>query len=126
MSPPLQWTSPPIEAKSFALLCDDPDAPGGTWRHWAVYDIPPDETHIGEGLSADARGVKQAINDFGRRGYGGPCPPRGHGRHRYRFTLLALDAPTLGLRDGVRCRDVERAARRHVLDEARLTGVYQR
>jgi Raf kinase inhibitor-like YbhB/YbcL family protein len=126
VSPPLQWTDVPSAAKSFALLCDDPDAPSGVWRHWAAYDIPPARTGLPEHLPAKAKGLKQAVNDFGRPGYGGPCPPHGHGAHHYRFTLLALDTDGLGVHAGASCKDVERAARRHALAEAQLTGVYRR
>lgn len=126
-APPLSWSGVPAGARSLVLLCDDSDAPGGTWRHWAVYDIPPEQASFPGGFAPSARGVKQAINDFGRRGYGGPCPPHGHGRHRYRFRLIALDAPALGVRDGVRIRDVERAiASQRVLAESHLVGTYER
>jgi Raf kinase inhibitor-like YbhB/YbcL family protein len=125
-SPPLTWSKAPPETKSFALLCNDPDAPGGMWRHWAVYDIESEKRGLEEALAADVRGLKQGLNDFGRHGYGGPCPPRGRGAHQYRFILLALDTPSLGLPDGARCKDVERAARGHTLAEAQLTGFYGR
>lgn len=126
ISPPLAWGGAPSATRSFVVLCNDPDAPGGVWRHWAVYDIDPSVRGLEEGLSADASDMKQGANDFGRRGYGGPCPPRGRGAHHYRFILLALDAPNLGLRDCAPCQDVERAAQRHTLAEAQLTGFYAR
>ena len=84
--PPLEWTGVPPEARSLALVCSDPDAPSGTFHHWAVYDIPPDVRHLPERKCA---GMREAVNDFGRTGYGGPCPPRGHGSHRYCFRLYA-------------------------------------
>jgi Raf kinase inhibitor-like YbhB/YbcL family protein len=100
LSPPLEWTGAPAEARSFVLLCDDPDAPAGTWHHWAAYDIPGKHVGLAEGASrhADKEGFKQAINDFHRSGYGGPCPPRGHGPHHYHFQLLALSIDHLPLR----------------------------
>jgi hypothetical protein len=128
LSPPLAWTDVPPDARSFALLCDDPDAPAGTWRHWAIYDIPADRTELAE--DADRRaakeGFKQATNDFRRPGYGGPCPPSRHGPHRYHFRLLGLSIPSLPLRGRPTCKDVEREARKHVLAEATLIGIYQR
>ena len=80
LSPPLQWSDTPAETRSFVVLCDDPDAPAGIWHHWAVYDIPANRAALPEGTGeyGGGEGAKQAINDFGRSGYGGPCPPRGH------------------------------------------------
>jgi Raf kinase inhibitor-like YbhB/YbcL family protein len=128
LSPPLVWSGAPAGARSFALLCDDPDAPAGTWHHWALFDIPATTTRLDEGVPAtETAGVmRQAVNDFGRFGYGGPCPPRGHGVHHYHFRLLALDVPSLGLAGRVRCREVERAARAHVLATAELVGTFRR
>ena len=128
ISPPFAWSDVPPGARSFALLCDDPDAPAGTWRHWAIYDIPANRTELAE--DADRRaaheGFKQGINDFRRPGYGGPCPPPRHGPHHYHFRLLALSIPSLPLRGRPTCEDVEREARMHVLAEAALVGTYQR
>src|SRR5207249_6691898 len=114
--------------RSFVLLCDDPDAPAGTWHHWAVYDMPPERAALPEGAGQFGRGerLKQAINDFGRPGYGGPCPPRGHGPHHYHFRLLALSTPSLPLRKDPSCRDVKREARKHLIQEANLVGLYER
>ena len=128
VSPALAWTGAPAETRSFALLCNDPDAPAGVWRHWAVYDISPalSELPRGAGRATGQEGFKQAINDFGRPGYGGPCPPRGHGAHRYRFILLALSVDLLGAPENAHCRDVEREAREHALAEAVLVGTYER
>ena len=78
LSPPLQWSGAPEETQSFVLLCDDPDAPAGTWHHWAVYDIPPAVTEFAVNAAQNAE-MKQAVNDFRKVGYGGPCPPHGHG-----------------------------------------------
>jgi len=110
------------------VLCDDPDAPAGTWHHWAAYDIPAGRT----GLPEDAarhngkEGFMQALNDFGRSGYGGPCPPQSHGPHHYHFRLLAPSTDHLRVRKNPPYRDVEREARRHLLAEAVLVGLYER
>ena len=128
VSPPFTWSDAPKGTKSFALLCDDPDAPAGTWHHWAAYDLPADRTSLAEGAAgrADEEGFKQAVNDFQRIGYGGPCPPHGHGAHHYRFRLLALSVAQLALRGHPSCQDVEREARQHLLGEALLVGIYKR
>ena len=123
-SPPLSWSGAPAGTKSFALLCDDPDAPGGTWHHWAVYGIPASATNLPESYPPTKPG--QAINDFGRPGYGGPCPPRGNGPHRYRFRLLALKVETLDFAKAPRCLEVEPKARPHILATAELVGTYSR
>jgi Raf kinase inhibitor-like YbhB/YbcL family protein len=128
LSPPLAWDAAPPATRSFVLLCDDPDAPAGTWHHWAVYDIAAEQTALAENAghgSGPAR-LKQATNDFHRTGYGGPCPPHGHGRHRYHFRLLALSVDHLSLGAKPSCREVEAEARRHVIAEATLIGIYQR
>lgn len=128
LSPPLGWQAAPATTRSFVLLCDDPDAPAGTWHHWAAYDIPAGQTGLAEDASRDGGAVrlKQAVNDFHRVGYGGPCPPRGHGRHRYHFRLLALAVDHLPLGAKPSCRDVEREARKSIVAEATLVGIYQR
>jgi Raf kinase inhibitor-like YbhB/YbcL family protein len=129
LSPSLDWTAAPATARSFVLLCDDPDAPTGKWHHWAAYDIARDQTGLAEGAGrngGDAARFKQAINDFRRPGYGGPCPPRGHGQHHYHFRLLALSVDHLTLHAKPSCSEVEREARKHVVAEATLIGVYQR
>jgi Raf kinase inhibitor-like YbhB/YbcL family protein len=128
VSPPLTWSDAPPDTDSFVLLCDDPDAPAGTWHHWAAYDIPADQTGLQQGAAqhASRHGFRQAVNDFQRTGYGGPCPPGGHGPHRYHFRLLALSIDHLAIPQGASCRDVEREARKHVLAEAVLIGIYER
>jgi Raf kinase inhibitor-like YbhB/YbcL family protein len=128
LSVPLRWSDAPAETRSFVLLCDDPDAPAGVWHHWAVYDIPPDRTELAEGIgrTGATSSLKQAINDFGRSGYGGPCPPRRHGPHHYRFHLLALSVDHLAVSGKPSCQEVERQARRHAIAEAVLVGVYER
>jgi Raf kinase inhibitor-like YbhB/YbcL family protein len=128
ISPPLSWSDPPAGTRSFVLLCDDPDAPAGTWHHWAAYDLASDRAELAEAASrvGGGEGLKQAINDFGRPGYGGPCPPRGHGPHHYHFRLLALSIDRLPVKKDPSCPDVEREARKHLVAEAVLVGVYER
>ena len=126
LSPPLDWSDAPEATRSFVLLCDDPDAPAGTWSHWAAYDIPADRAALVEGAAQQGKGFKQAINDFQQPGYGGPCPPRGDGIHRYRFRLLALAVDRLPARREPSCQAVEREANKHLLAEAILIGTYQR
>lgn len=128
VSPPLHWSDAPAGTRSFVLLCDDPDAPAGTWRHWAAYDIPVSRAALPEGAGRrhGKDGLMQAINDSGRAGYSGPCPPRGHGPHHYRFRLLALSTDRLPAPKEPSCRDVEREARKHLIAEAILIGLYER
>ncbi len=129
VSPALQWSGAPAQTMSFVLLCDDPDAPAGVWRHWAVYDIPGDQAELAEGAGRPGAGqdFKQARNDFDRLDYGGPCPPRRHGPHHYHFRLLALSQGKLPMkRKDPSCEEVEREARKHVLAEAIMVGVYER
>ena len=128
LSPPLAWSGAPATTRSFVLLCDDPDAPGGTWHHWAAYDIPANQTELAEDAGRDrsSRSFKQAINDFEKPEYGGPCPPHGYGPHHYHFRLLALSVERLTLHDKPSCGEVEREARKHSVAEAALVGTYRR
>jgi Raf kinase inhibitor-like YbhB/YbcL family protein len=126
VSPALAWSGAPADARSFALVCSDPDAPSGVWYHWAIYDVPGGTTHLSEHLAGDGGALPQAANDFRKRGYGGPCPPPGHGRHHYHFKLYALDVERLDLPSAPRCRDVEQAAEAHAIAKAELVGVYSR
>lgn len=128
LSPPLEWKDPPDDTRSFVVLCSDPDAPFGTWHHWVAYDLPANLRSLPEGAAqhAERHGFKQAINDFHRAGYGGPCPPRHHAPHHYNFRLLALSVDRLATGKSPSCRDVALRARRHVLAEAALVGVYER
>ncbi len=121
-APQLSWEGAPSGTMSFALLADDPDAPSGTFTHWVVYDIPASLKSL-EGRTDKS---KQGLNDFGRTGYNGPCPPRGHGEHRYFFTLKALDVESLKLPSGAKRKDVEKAMNGHVIGEARIRGTYKR
>lgn len=127
VSPPLEWEDAPEAARSFALVCDDPDAPAGTWLHWLAWDIPGPAFRLAEKIAPSAElpaDMKQGPNGWGRMGYGGPCPPGG--RHRYVFALYALDVETLGLKPGSTRKEVEAAVEGHILAEARLTGTYER
>lgn len=127
VSPNLAWTNVPDEARSLALICDDPDAPMGTWVHWVIYDIAPTISELPEGIppsEVTEGGAKQGVNDFRRTGYGGPCPPAGS-PHRYFFTLYALDIEP-GLPAGASKADLLRVIEGHVLAEGRLMGRYQR
>lgn len=127
ISPPLSWEGVPENTKGLVLICDDPDAPSGTWDHWVLYDLTPQSTNLEEGVASDdvVAGVgKQGRNDFGNIGYGGPAPPRGK-PHRYFFRLYAIDAPT-GLQPGARKDQVLRAIGDHTLATAELIGLYGR
>ena len=119
VSPPLTWADTPAGTHSLALFCDDPDAPGGTFHHWAIYDIPKSTGELSEGM------MRQGVNDFGKLGYGGACPPKGDRAHHYHFTLMALDVGHLDVR-GNRCEDIERAARSHAIAATELVGTYSR
>lgn len=125
-SPQLSWTETPPKTKSFALICDDPDAPAGTWVHWVMYGIPPSVSELPENALKTrtlASGALQGTNDFRQIGYGGPCPPGG--THRYYFKLYALDTE-LSLEPGRTKADVVKAMEGHVLTEAQLMGRYKR
>jgi len=128
LSPPLHWSDAPAATKGFALVCEDPDAPSGTWYHWGAYGLAPSTRSLAEGFSRKARVefARQVLNDFGKLGYGGPCPPKGHGLHHYLFRLFAVDVASLSLAADARCPDLLAALRPHVLGEARLTGTYRR
>jgi Raf kinase inhibitor-like YbhB/YbcL family protein len=127
ISPALTWTDVPEGTRSLVLLCDDPDAPAGTWHHWAVYNIPPDQRGLPENVSPQSGGkYRQATNDFRKSGYGGPCPPRGDAPHHYHFRLLALSIEQLPVGQQATCTEVERTARQHLVAEATLVGVYAR
>jgi Raf kinase inhibitor-like YbhB/YbcL family protein len=126
ISPPLQWSDAPPDTKSFALICDDPDAPVGTWVHWVMFDIPGTITGLPENVSRE-----EEINGLGRNGknswpqvgYDGPCPPGG--THRYYFKLYALDA-MLNLKPGATKEELLKAMKGHVLAEAQAMGKYKR
>jgi Raf kinase inhibitor-like YbhB/YbcL family protein len=120
--PPLVWSGAPAGTKSFALIVDDPDAPGGRFCHWAIFDIGPTITSVGDEIPM---GAQEAVNDFGRMGYGGPRPPPGH-LHHYRFRLMALDVARLDIPPHAKCQGVQHAAERHKLAESTFMGTYAR
>ncbi|HZP41203.1 MAG TPA: YbhB/YbcL family Raf kinase inhibitor-like protein [Candidatus Binatia bacterium] len=127
LSPALAWTAPPSGTKRLALVCEDPDAPAGTWAHWVVYDLPAGTRMLSEGVPPQktlAGGGRQGTNDFKKIGWGGPCPPPG-AAHRYYFKLFALDAET-GLDPGATRAQVLRAIEGHTLGTAELMGTYRR
>ena len=126
LSPPIAWSGAPADTKEFALICDDPDAPMGTWVHWVVFDIPPETRAFREGVPKTDKlegGARQGMTDFGAVGYGGPCPPSG--THRYFFTLYALDAK-LDLAGTVTKERLLAAMKGRVLAEARLVGTFKK
>ena len=124
LSPPLAWSGVPEGTESFAFVVDDPDAPRGTFTHWIVFDIGQEARRLDEGVLPGIAG-RMLPNDFGHPRYGGPCPPRGHGPHRYRFTLYALNIPVLRLHGDTRA-DFDQAVTSHTLGSAVLTGRYER
>lgn len=127
LSPPLVWRNVPQGTESIALICDDPDAPMGTWVHWVMYDIPPTASGLPEGVPAVETlpdGSKQGINDFKRIGYGGPCPPPGR-PHRYFFRIYALDTVP-GLGPGATKDALLRSMEGHILAQGQLMGRYGR
>jgi len=126
MSPPLQWQAVPEGTKSIALICDDPDAPAGIWVHWVIFGLPADTKELAENIPPDKtlpNGAKQGTSDFGKIGYGGPCPPSG--THRYFFKVYALDAQ-IDLPAGARKSQLLDAMKGHILAEGQLMGKYKR
>lgn len=125
LSPALEWSGEPPQTRSFVLIVDDPDAPGGVWNHWLLYNIPPTVHAIAQGYRPDRDG-ESGVNDFGKLGYNGPCPPKGHGPHRYYFKLSALDVPSLELPAKAKRAQLDRALKGRVLAEARYMGRCER
>ena len=126
ISPQLSWDNAPKGTKSFVLICEDPDAPMGTFTHWVLYDIPADVHELPENLPKDKilpNGAKQGITDFKKVGYGGPCPP--NGTHRYYFKLYALDT-LLNLEPALKKEDILKAMNGHILAQGQIMGKYAR
>jgi Raf kinase inhibitor-like YbhB/YbcL family protein len=121
-SPALSWGEPPQGTRSFALVVDDPDAPNGTFRHWGVFDIPPNARSLAAGQKAGTA----VMNDMNQPGYAGPCPPPGHGVHHYHFKLFALNVERLGLGGSAKVADLENAAKQHAVATGALIGTYER
>lgn len=127
MSPPLSWSEPPAGAQSMALIMEDPDAPGGTWDHWVLFNVDATSRSLPEGVPPDqtVEGIGvNGSNSWRRVGYGGPCPPKGS-EHRYFFRLYALDTD-LNLTPGASRRDLEGAMEGHIIGEGQLMGLYGR
>ncbi|MDJ0650588.1 MAG: YbhB/YbcL family Raf kinase inhibitor-like protein [Xenococcaceae cyanobacterium MO_188.B19] len=126
ISPPLNWDEPPKATRSFTLICDDPDAPGKTWVHWIVYNLPSSIRSLPENAASTATPLSDSLqgrNDFKQMKYGGPCPPSG--THRYFFKLYALDT-NLKLESGATKAQVEATMSEHILAQAQLIGLYKR
>jgi len=129
LSPALEWEGAPDGTESLALIVEDPDAPMGTFIHWVIYDIPGAVSGLKRDASKTAAitgGMKEGVSSFGRVGYNGPCPPPGHGEHRYYFRLRALDIKELDVKKGADQADVEAAMNGHVLAETSIMGTYGR
>ena len=127
ISPQLSWSQPPEGTGIMVLICDDPDAPMGTWVHWVLYGLSPDTLEISENIPDDKEvlgGAKHGVNDFHKYGYGGPCPPGG--THRYFFKLYAVDTEVVDLDPGATKDEVLVAIKGHVLAEGQLMGRYSR
>jgi Raf kinase inhibitor-like YbhB/YbcL family protein len=130
VSPPLAWSNVPEPTKELALICDDPDAPRGTWVHWVIYKIPAGTKGLPEGVPQAPQlkapnGAVQGMNSSDATGYHGPMPPPGHGVHHYHFKLYALDAP-LDAKPGLDKKALSEAMRGHILAEGELMGTYER
>jgi Raf kinase inhibitor-like YbhB/YbcL family protein len=126
ISPPLAWNNAPAGTQSFALIVDDPDAPGGTWTHWVIYNIPSTEVGLAEDnqpLERLGNGSLSGKNSWGKVGYGGPCPPSG--MHRYFFKFYALES-ALSLSSGATAAQLVQAMQGHILATAELMGTYSK
>ena len=121
VAPPLEWSGVPTQSKSVAVICEDPDAPSGTFTHWVRYNIPASTQALAERESAGAEGV----NSLGKMGFGGPCPPQKDHAHHYHFHVYALDVDSLG-RPGLSKEDALNAMQGHVVAEGELVGTYAR
>ncbi len=127
LSPELTWSEPPPGTQTLALIADDPDAPGGTWTHWVAWNMSPLTRSLAEGAGKGntlPSGGAQGRNDFGRSGYGGPCPPPGK-THRYFFKLYALDTK-LNLKPGATKHELESAMKGHILAQSDVMGTFKR
>jgi len=126
VSPSLEWSGVPKTARTLVIIADDPDAPSGTWVHWVLYNLPADNIGMVENLPATDElraGGFQGKNDFGKIGYGGPCPPSG--THHYFFKIYALDSE-LSLKAGATKAEVEKSMGGHVVSQGQLMGMYRR
>ena len=126
ISPPLNWSNGPEGTKKYAIICDDPDAPMGTWVHWVIYNLPSNIHELAENVPSSEilpNGAKQGRNDFGKIGYGGPCPPGG--THRYYFKIYALSAE-LNVTAGITKSELLKEMEAYILSEGQLMGRYKR
>jgi len=128
VSPAFRWTGVPEGTKELLLVCDDPDAPSGVFRHWAAFGISPETSFLRSGFGPESiePGFLQAVNDFGTLGYGGPCPPQGDPPHSYHFRLSALREKITSAAPGASCQEIVALSRPHVIEFAELVGFYGR
>lgn len=126
VSPPLTWRNPPVGTRALALICSDPDAPGGTWIHWVLFNLPVSWTELPERFPRlrEFSGARQGVNSYRTWGYDGPAPPKGR-EHRYLFRLYALSRP-LNLAPGIPAAQLEQALSPVLLAQAEYLGVYAR
>ena len=125
VSPQLSWNMPPVNTKSFAIICHDPDAPKPNgWYHWLMVNIPVETKSIEQG--GKIKGALETITDFETTGYGGACPPIGHGVHHYHFTIYALDVEKLDVKKDDKPVDVEAIVQKHAIAKSTITGLYER
>lgn len=124
ISPPLEWEKVD-NAKTYAIIVEDPDAPGGTFIHWVIYNI--ERNSLPENIKKEMKNENgiQGINDFGKIGYNGPCPPKSHGPHRYYFNVYALDSE-LPLRKNITANDLKSLMKNHIISSGNLMGKYKR
>jgi len=127
-SPPFSWNGIPDGTRSLLLVCDDPDAPGGTFHHWAAFNIPPEWGGLAPGYGPNGRApdIEQAINDFRVRGYRGPCPPRTHKRHGYQFRLSALSERIMPVSQDADCVEIQRLAFAIEIESTELVAFFRR
>jgi len=128
VSPAFRWSELPEDTSELALFCDDPDSPGGVFRHWAAWGIKPQSGFLREGFGAETLepGFQQAINDFGEPGYAGPCPPKGDAPHHYHFRLCALSSPITEAAPGASCAEISALVAPRQIAFAELVGLYGR
>lgn len=125
ISPELHWTSPPLNTKSFALICHDPDAPKENgWYHWLVVNIPLGVNSIEEG--GKFKNATETITDFESTGYNGACPPKGHGIHHYNFTIYALNTDKIDIDKNTKPKEVEAKILSHTIAKSTITALYER
>lgn len=124
-SPTVRWSAGPPETRSYALVVDDPDAPAGTWVHWVAWNLPGDKLALPEGVRPQTPGLVQGLNDFKQVGWGGPCPPPGHGPHRYYFRLYGLDT-LVDLPTGATRAQLDAAMEGHVVAKGEWMARYER